>query len=424
MLSMTWFWRLVCSPECDDACQTNCPGCKVMQPEWERQGRYSPAAAQSAHGCGCGPGGSCEPAPAVSCGIGPDAACTPGCGCDPGTVERASGLRRLYLLWRCWSGSASARLFAFLLSPFRALFGLCASSKDVGTAAIRQAVRGHYSAQAANVCDPADGCCSPALPVEVSAIPMYASEDLRGVPAQALLASLGCGNPLARAGLQPGEIVLDLGSGGGMDVLVAAGRVAPHGRVYGLDTNDDMLDLARANARNFGAGNVEFLRGDMESIPLPDESVDVIISNCVVNLSPDKDRALREAFRVLRPGGRLSISDIVTRRPVPASLKRSLTAWAACIGGALSQDEYRIHLHFAGFSGIMVETDREYTAQDAQRAGLAPLLAEVGLEAVGTLGFASASVVARKPVLVPPPARPSVVTTNGKGHRTEVRTLL
>jgi ubiquinone/menaquinone biosynthesis C-methylase UbiE len=266
-------------------------------------------------------------------------------------------------------------------------------------AEIKGEVLRFYGVQANNVmAGVQDGCCSPALPADISCTTMYSSDDLRTVPAEALLASLGCGNPLARANLTPGEVVLDLGSGGGMDVFVAAGRVAPAGRVYGLDMSDEMLRLARTNAARVGAANVEFLKGEMEAIPLPDASVDVIISNCVVNLAPDKSRALREAYRVLRPGGRLAISDIVTRRPVPPMLKASLTAWAACIGGALSEGEYQEHLDAAGFEAIEVERDREYTAADAERAGLGPLLQQMNLGSVLELGFASTSVCARRPV--------------------------
>jgi SAM-dependent methyltransferase len=283
-------------------------------------------------------------------------------------------------------------------------------------AAIKDEVQRYYAERANGVmAGSQDGCCGPGLPADVSCTTMYPAEELKAVPAEALIASLGCGNPLARADLQPGDVVLDLGSGGGMDVFVAAGRVAPTGRVYGLDMSDEMLRLAGANAERVGATNVEFLKGEMESIPLPDGSVDVIISNCVVNLAPDKQVALREAYRVLRPGGRLAISDIVTREPVPAALKGSLTAWAACIGGALSEREYQHHLSAAGFVDVEVERDREYTARDAESAGLTPLLRRAGLTSVVSLGFASTSIRARK-ASAPPPTdagrEPAVATAD------------
>jgi SAM-dependent methyltransferase len=305
-------------------------------------------------------------------------------------------------MWSCWSKSVSARMIARLNpfhrrqeSPAPAGCG-CQAPADPG-AVIKDEVRKHYSAQAQAIAVQfGSDCCSPALPEEISARPMYAAGDLTGVPPEALLASLGCGNPLARADLKPGEVVLDLGSGGGMDVVAAAARVSPGGAVYGLDSSEEMLAMARGNAAKAGASNVQFLKGDLEAVPLPADSVDVIISNCVVNLAPDKDLALSEAFRVLRPGGRLAISDIVTRAPVPPPLKESLAAWAACIGGALSEDEYRDRLAAAGFAQIEITRDREYTAQDAEAAGLTDLLAQAGLDTALRLGFASAGVCAKK----------------------------
>lgn len=285
-------------------------------------------------------------------------------------------------------------------------------------AAIKDEVRRHYSAQAQALTAGADGaCCTPTLPAQLSAVPMYSADDMSIPPGEALLASLGCGNPLSRAALTSGEVVLDLGSGGGMDVMVAAARVSPGGKVFGLDASDEMLAMARTNAARIGATNVEFLRGDLESIPLPDGSVDVIISNCVVNLAPDKDTAMKEAFRVLKPGGRLAISDIVTRQPVPAPLKESMTAWAACVGGALSEDEYRDRLDTAGFTDIAIYRDREYTAQDAEAAGLTQVLAQAGLDTVFRLGFASAGICARKEGDADaPPAAISVRTENTAGR--------
>jgi SAM-dependent methyltransferase len=308
------------------------------------------------------------------------------------------------VLWNCWRKSASARMLA-RLSPTRSGRERAAASQagcschaaPASAAAIKGEVQRHYSAQAQALAGCGDsGCCTPALPAELSALPMYSANDMSSAPGEALLASLGCGNPLARADLAPGEVVLDLGSGGGMDVMVAAARVAPGGKVFGLDASDEMLTLAKASASRVGARNVEFLKGDLESIPLPDESVDVIISNCVVNLAPDKDTAMSEAFRVLRPGGRLAISDIVTRHPVPAPIRENLAAWAACIGGALSEGEYRDRLGAAGFTDVAVYRDREYTAQDAEAAGLSQILAQAGLDTALRLGFASAGICARK----------------------------
>lgn len=382
MVSMNWFWRLVCEPDCSDACQVHCPGCHALAAEWEAQGRVTAAAAA------------------------------------PPARFRWSKLPEL---WSCWSKSTSAKLLA-RLDPFTGLRGRPAGATgEVGCGchpptardiAIKDEVRRHYSAQAQAVTAGAGGaCCTPVLPTEISAAPMYSADDLSSVPAEALLSSLGCGNPLGRADLKPGEVVLDLGSGGGMDVMVAAARVSPGGSVVGLDMSEQMLALARANADKVDADNVKFLTGDMEAIPLPDDSVDVIISNCVVNLSPDKDLALAEAFRVLRPGGRLAISDIVTREPVPAVLKGSLSAWAACIGGALSEDEYRTRLGAAGFTSIEIYRDREYTADDAAAAGLTPLLEQAGLDTALRLGFASAGVCASKAATPQQPGvRPAVGT--------------
>src|SRR5207247_7437242 len=199
---------------------------------------------------------------------------------------------------------------------------------------------------------------------------LYTTDEIRDLPQEAVVASLGCGNPVAIAELREGETVLDLGSGGGIDVLLSARRVGPAGKAYGLDMTDEMLELARENARKSGVTNVEFLKGEIEDMPLPDASVDVSISNCGVNLSPDKDAVLREAHRVLRPGGRFAVADIVTRGKMPAELKRSLELWAGCVAGALSENEYRAKLNAAGFGEIEVEAVREYTADDAESGGL------------------------------------------------------
>lgn len=189
---------------------------------------------------------------------------------------------------------------------------------------------------------------------------LYDQGETAGLPAEAMLASLGCGNPTALADLQPGQTVLDLGSGGGIDVLLSARRVAPHGQAYGLDMSDEMLALARENQHKAGVENVEFLKGEIEKVPLPDNSVDIIISNCVINLSTDKDRVFAEAFRVLRPGGRLAVSDIVVRGSMPGLIRRSLELWAGCIAGALEESEYRAKLEKAGFTQIDIEATRTH----------------------------------------------------------------
>jgi len=205
---------------------------------------------------------------------------------------------------------------------------------------------------------------------------LYDDAEKAGLPAGAVAASLGCGNPTALAKLQPGEVVLDLGSGGGIDVLLSAKRVGPSGKAYGLDMTDEMLALARENQKKAGAENVEFLKGTIENIPLPENTVDVIISNCVINLSGDKDRVLSEAFRVLKPHGRLAISDVVVRGEVPAEVRRSMELWVGCIAGALEEKEYRTKLTQAGFESIEVEPTRVYKAEEARdflaAAGLNP----------------------------------------------------
>jgi arsenite methyltransferase len=196
------------------------------------------------------------------------------------------------------------------------------------------------------------------------------------VPDTAVAASLGCGNPTALIELQEGQTVLDLGSGGGIDVLLSAKRVGPTGKVYGLDMTDEMLALARENQRKAGAANVEFLKGEIEHIPLPDNTVDVIISNCVINLSADKSRVLREAFRVLKPGGHFAVSDVVVRGEMPAAVRKSMELWVGCVAGALHEDDYRTLLGDAGFEAIDVEPWRVYKVEDARQ-----FLADAGLEA-------------------------------------------
>ena len=204
---------------------------------------------------------------------------------------------------------------------------------------------------------------------------LYDAAQMQQVPGEALQASLGCGNPTALAKLNPGEIVLDLGSGGGIDVLLSAGRVGPTGKAYGLDMTDEMLALANESKRKAGAENVEFLRGEIENIPLPDNSVDVIISNCVINLSADKDRVLREAFRVLKPGGRFAVSDVVTRGEVDAQIRQNMLLWVGCVAGALEENEYRDKLVAAGFEQVEIEPTRVYRLADARE-----FLSEKGLD--------------------------------------------
>src|SRR3974390_592499 len=220
------------------------------------------------------------------------------------------------------------------------------------SAAVKDEVRQKYReaaravAQTGSVqacCDPGLRCCDPIT------TNLYTDGEKALIPEQAVLASLGCGNPTALIELKAGEVVLDLGSGGGIDVLLSAQRAGPAGKAFGLDMTDDMLALARENQRRAGVENVEFLKGEIENIPLPDNSVDVIISNCVINLSADKDRVLREAFRVLRPGGRFAVSDIVTRGEIPEDIRKNVLAWAGCIAGALEESDYAAKLAHAGF---------------------------------------------------------------------------
>jgi ubiquinone/menaquinone biosynthesis C-methylase UbiE len=254
----------------------------------------------------------------------------------------------------------------------------------------------------ASCCAPQASCCGPAEPAVADPISgqIYAPEDLREVPLEAALASLGCGNPVALAELHPGEVVLDLGSGGGIDVLLSARRVGPTGKAYGLDMVDEMLELARENQRKAGIENVEFLKGEIEDIPLPDNSVDVIISNCVVNLSPDKDRVLREAYRVLKPGGRIAVSDIIFRGEMPEGLRRNLELWAGCVAGALKEEEYVGKLRAAGFQNIGVEVTRVWKEEDLQGTEVAEAVACLASEAKeqALLSFVSAFIRAQKPV--------------------------
>src|SRR6266487_4977538 len=235
---------------------------------------------------------------------------------------------------------------------------------------VQQAVREKYGAIASAVAKTSTnaGCCGPSPcgcgdPITSN---LYSDAETSGLPADAVTASLGCGNPTALLALEPGQTVLDLGSGGGIDVLLSAKRVGPTGKVYGLDMTDEMLALANENKRKAGVTNVDFLKGEIENIPLPDNSVDVIISNCVINLSADKDKVLREAFRVLKPGGRFAVSDVVTRGQVPEQLRHDMLLWVGCIAGALAEGEYRSKLMAAGFEGASIEPTRVYRIADAR----------------------------------------------------------
>jgi SAM-dependent methyltransferase len=268
-------------------------------------------------------------------------------------------------------------------------------------AAIKDAVQqayGEAALQARSGAKAGCGCGSSCGPDPITSN-LYDDAQAAGVPAEALLASMGCGNPTALAELKPGEVVLDLGSGGGIDVLLSARRVGPAGKAYGLDMTGEMLALARENQAKSGLTNVEFLEGEIEHIPLPDNSVDVIISNCVINLAADKDRVIAEAFRVLKPGGRFAVSDVVVRGgDVPAEVRRSLELWVACVAGALEETTYRTKLSSAGFEAIDVEPTRIYRAADAKQ-----FLDAAGLSDDATLArvdgrIMSAFIRATKPV--------------------------
>jgi SAM-dependent methyltransferase len=266
---------------------------------------------------------------------------------------------------------------------------------------IQEAVKEKYGAAARQVAEGKTACCGGGA--ELSGCDpitrnLYDESEKSALPPDAVAASLGCGNPTALANLRPGETVLDLGSGGGIDVLLSARRVGPTGKAYGLDMTDDMLALARENQKKAGVENVEFLKGTIENIPLPENSVDVIISNCVINLSGDKDRVLREAFRVLKPGGRLAVSDVVIRGEVPAEVRKSMELWVGCIAGALQESEYAQKLKSAGFEAVDVEPTRIYQVEEARE-----FLTAAGLDAdvVGPQikdKFMSAFLRAQKPV--------------------------
>ena len=267
---------------------------------------------------------------------------------------------------------------------------------------IKEVVRNKYGEAARRVAageKSGCGCESSAIPCcDPISSNLYTADDTAGLPDQAVQASLGCGNPTALAQLNAGETVLDLGSGGGIDVLLSAKRVGPTGKAYGLDMTDDMLALARENQRKSGASNVEFLKGEIENIPLPENSVDVVISNCVINLSADKDRVLRETFRVLRPGGRFAVSDVVVRGEVPADVRRNVELWVGCVAGAMEESEYRSKLAAAGFEEIEIEPTRVYSVEDARQ-----LLTAQGIDVDAIAPqvegkFVSAFVRAKKPV--------------------------
>ncbi|MBI4593382.1 MAG: arsenite methyltransferase [Candidatus Rokubacteria bacterium] len=262
---------------------------------------------------------------------------------------------------------------------------------------IKEQVRAKYGRAALSVVEGRGGCCGDGSARDPITADLYEAGQTAALPAEAVQASLGCGNPTALAELRPGETVLDLGSGGGIDVLLSARRVGPTGKAYGLDMTDEMLALARDNQRKAGLDNVEFLKGEIEAIPLPAASVDVIVSNCVINLSTDKDRVLREAFRVLRPGGRLAVSDVVVHGEVDPRIRKSVELWIGCVAGALEEAEYRDKLARAGFVEVDIEPTRVYRAADAREflaaAGLD--LADVAAAVDGK--FMSAFVRARKP---------------------------
>ena len=267
---------------------------------------------------------------------------------------------------------------------------------------IKEVVKEKYAQAAVRAASGKSSCCGTG-PASIDGCDpitsnLYGDNETSAIPEEALRASLGCGNPTALAKLQPGETVLDLGSGGGIDVLLSAKRVGPTGKVYGLDMTEEMLALAEQNKLKSGLKNVEFLKGEIENIPLPPNTADVIVSNCVINLSGDKDRVLREAFRVLKPGGRFAISDVVVRGEVPREIRKSMELWVGCVAGALSETEYREKLAAAGFESVDIEATRVYDVNDARE-----FLCSSGIEADGIAAqmqdkFTSAFVRAVKPL--------------------------
>jgi arsenite methyltransferase len=268
------------------------------------------------------------------------------------------------------------------------------------TTGLKETIQAKYgeAAQRARSGDTSSGCCGTGCGCsDPIASNLYSADEQAALPGAAVTASLGCGNPTALIDLREGQTVLDLGCGGGIDVFLSAKRVGPTGKVYGLDMTDEMLSLARENQRKAGVTNVEFLEGEIENIPLPDNSVDVVISNCVINLSADKGRVLREAFRVLKPGGRFAVSDVVVRGDVPAAVRRSVELWVGCVAGALEEREYRQLLEQAGFAGVEVEPWRVYEMDDAREflTGAGLDVAALAPEVEGK--FVSAFVRAEKP---------------------------
>jgi len=271
---------------------------------------------------------------------------------------------------------------------------------------VKDKVKQKYSEVALRVLEGASPCCGPNAPTGIAQAArmsheIYSEGDTTGIPAEAIVASLGCGNPSALAQLKTDETVLDLGSGGGIDVFLSAKRVGPRGKVYGLDMTDEMLTLARENQRKAGVGNVEFLKGEIENIPLPDSSVDVVISNCVINLSADKSRVLKEAFRVLRPGGRIAVSDVVLCGEIPATIRDNPELWAGCLAGAMQEARYRSELAAVGFVDVDIEATRIFRAAEVRE-----FLSAAGAEAVSVADqvdrkIMSASVRAAKPASNP-----------------------
>ena len=266
---------------------------------------------------------------------------------------------------------------------------------------VKEVVKEKYGQAALRVTTGGSSCCGAAPATDSCCDPMtsnlYDVSQIKQIPEEALLASLGCGNPTALAKLEAGEVVLDLGSGGGIDVLLSARRVGPTGKAYGLDMTDEMLALANENKRKSGLENVEFLRGEIENIPLPDNSVDVIISNCVINLSADKDKVLREAFRVLKPGGRLAVSDVVTRGEINPEIRKNILLWVGCIAGALDEKEYSDKLTNAGFEEVGMETTRVFKTEEAREILTAEGLDVDAIAAEADGKFMSAFVRAVKP---------------------------
>ena len=283
------------------------------------------------------------------------------------------------------------------LAPVTTILGRPAPKAVAPDDTIKDVVREKYAAVARRVTAESGSCCSSTVTSDPISSKLYGAETAE-LPSEAVAASRGCGNPTALAELRPGEVVLDLGSGGGIDVLLSARRVAPTGKAYGLDMTDEMLALARENQRKAGVDNVEFLKGEIEHVPLPDDTADVIISNCVINLSADKDAVLAEAFRVLKPGGRLAVSDVVVRGEVPPAVRRSVELWIGCVAGALEESDYRAKLTRAGFEGVDLEPTRVYRAEDARAA-----LTRAGLDVDAIVPaiegrFMSAFIRARKPL--------------------------